>query len=105
MQLRDHPLMSYRRLSNWPPVWTRIRGGENQHPSGEVGILREILWSVIQLRPRERFFLVVEYEGTVYMGCLLFDDAAFCLEMQQLLRGNCGCSIEYVGGLDVSHTL
>jgi hypothetical protein len=105
MQLRDHPLMSYRGLSNWPPVWTRIRGGANQHPNGEVGILREILWSPIQLRPRERFFLVVEYEGTVYMGCLLFDDAAFCLEMQQLLRDYCGCSIAYVGGLDVGYTL
>jgi len=105
MQLRDHPLMSYKGLSNWPPVWTRIRGGANQHPNGEVGILREILWSPIQLRPRERFFLVVEYEGTVYMGCLLFDDAAFCLEMQQLLRDYCGCSIASVGALDVGYTL
>jgi hypothetical protein len=39
------------------------------------------------------------------MGCLLFDDAAFCLEMQQLLRDYCGCSIAYVGGLDVGYTL
>jgi hypothetical protein len=73
MQLRDDPLMSYRGLSNWPPVWTRIRGGENKHPNGEVGILREVLWSTIQLRPRDSFFLGVEYGGTVYMGCLLFD--------------------------------
>jgi hypothetical protein len=97
--------MSYRRLSNWPPVWTRIRGGEDKHPKGEVGIAREIIWSPIQSHPRDRFFIVIEYERTVYMGCLLFDDAAFCLEMQQLLRDYCGCSIEYIGGLDVSHTL
>jgi hypothetical protein len=39
------------------------------------------------------------------MGCLLFDDAAFCLEIQRLLRGYTGCTIEHIGGLDVAHTL
>lgn len=105
MQLRDHPLMSYKGNRNWPPVWTRIRGREDKHPKGEVGILEEVRWSPMQLRPFDRFFLVIDFERAVYMGCLLFDDAAFCLGMQRLLRDYCGCSMESIGGLDISHTL
>jgi hypothetical protein len=105
MQVRDHPLMSYKGNPNWPPAWIRLRGGRDKHPKGEVGILREVRWSPIQLRPWDRFFLVVEYERTMYMGCLLFDDTAFCLEIQRLFLDYCGHSIEYIGGLDVSHTL
>jgi hypothetical protein len=40
-----------------------------------------------------------------YGGCLLFDDATFCLQIQHLLRHRCGCSIESVGGLHVSRIL
>jgi hypothetical protein len=103
MQLRDHPLMFYRGVRNWPPVWTRIRGREDKHPMGEVGILREVRWSALQFAPLDRFFLVIDFERTVYMGCLLFDDAAFCLGIQHLLRDHCGSDIEYIGGLDISH--
>jgi len=39
------------------------------------------------------------------MGCLLFAAAAFCLEIQGLLRDYVGCTIEYIGDLDVDHTL
>ena len=105
MQLRDHPLMFYRGIRNWPPVWTRIRGGEDGHPQGEVGILREVRKSPIQLLRVDRFFLVIEFERAIYMGCLLFDDAAFCREIERLLGYNCGVSIEHIGGLDISHTL
>ena len=105
MQLRDHPLMSYRRIRNWPPAWTRLRGCEDKHPKGEVGTLREVRWSPIQLHPLDRFFLVIDHQKTVYMGCLLFENAAFCLEIQRVLRDHCGYSIEYIGGLDISRTL
>jgi hypothetical protein len=97
--------MMYRGMRNWPPVWTRIRGHEEKHPQGEVGILREVRWPPIQVRPFNKLFLVVDFEHAVYMGCLLFDDAAFCHEIERLLRDYCGCSIECVGGLDISHTL
>jgi hypothetical protein len=39
------------------------------------------------------------------MGCLLFDDAAFCLEMQRVFQDHCGSSMEYIGGLDINRTL
>jgi hypothetical protein len=37
---RDHPLMSYRGIPNWPPVWTTELG--NQRRSGEVGVLKKV---------------------------------------------------------------
>jgi hypothetical protein len=105
MELRSHPLMSFKRSPNWPPVWVRIRGGIDKHPEGEVGILRELVWSPIRVRPLDRFFLVIEYEKTRYMGCLLFDDAAFCVQIQRLLGDYVNCTIAHIGSLDVGHTL
>jgi hypothetical protein len=70
--LRDHPLMSYKGSHNWPPAWTRIRGREDKHPRGEVGILREVRWSPIQVGPFDRFFLVIDFDGAAYMGSLIF---------------------------------
>jgi hypothetical protein len=57
------------------------------------------------VRPLDRVFLVIEYERTIYMGCLLFDDAGFCLQIQGLLGDHVGCTIEHIGGLDLDHIL
>jgi hypothetical protein len=105
MQLRQHPLMMYRSSRNWPPVWTRIRGGQDRRPKGEVGILREVQWAPIQLRPLDRFFVVMEFDRTFFMGALLFDDREFCREIERLVRLHCGCSIKSIGDLDVDYTL
>ena len=105
MQLRCHPLMNYRGVRNWPPVWTRLRGAEHRHPKGEVGTLREVRWPPIEVQPFDRIFLVIDFEGSFYMGCLLFEDPAFCIQVERLLRAHCGRSLEYIGALDVSCTL
>src|SRR5262245_31271460 len=55
MLLRDHPLMRYHGIPNWPPTWTWIGGFENKRPQGEVGILKTIELSNFQ--PANRFFL------------------------------------------------
>jgi len=102
MFLRDHPLMMYRRRSNWPPVWL-CTGGYDQHPKGEVGTLKAVFRSDNQ--PPNRCFLLVSHEDSEYLGCLLFDDQAFCHQVMELLKGHCNRSIAEVGGLDVSHTL
>ena len=39
VKLRDHPLMSYRGIPNWPPVWTQMRIGGVKIVKGEVGVL------------------------------------------------------------------
>ncbi len=97
--------MSCKNAPNRPPAWVRIRGDIDGHPKAEVGVLRELIRSPIQVRPLDRVFLVIEYERTTYMGCLLFAAAAFCLDIQRLLRDYVGCTIEHIGGLEVDHTL
>jgi hypothetical protein len=84
MFLRDHPLMSYRGVPNWPPAWTWIDGEENSHPKGEIGILKTTQLSKIQ--PANRCFLLIFYKDSSYIGCLLFDDRAFCDQVTKLLQ-------------------
>jgi len=102
MLLRDHPLMRYRRCSNWPPIWS-CTDGHNQHPKGEVGTLKAVLRSDMQ--PPNRCFLLISHEASEYLGYLLFDDTAFCHQVTEILKGHCNHSIAEIGSLDVSHTL
>jgi hypothetical protein len=103
MLLRNHPLMRYRGLSNWPPAWLWIDGVENKHPRGEIGILTSV--EVSNVPPANRCFLCIDYEGSSYMGCLLFDDRAFCGQIVTLLRGYLNRPIAEIGSLDLSYTL
>ena len=103
MLLRDHPLMTYRRLPNWPPVWSWTDGLENHHPKGEVGTLKAVFRSAMQ--PPNRCFVLISYEGSEYLGCLLFDDQAFCSQVMEILKGLCNRSIAEIGSLDVAYTL
>ena len=83
MLLRDHPLMTYRGLHNWPPVWS-CTDGRNQHPKGEVGTLKAVFRSDMQ--PPNRCFLLISHEGSEYLGCLLFDDQPQIEEAIRLSR-------------------
>jgi hypothetical protein len=103
MKLRDHPLMSYHKLHNWPPAWTWIDGPEYKHPTGEIGILRTVLLS--KIRPADRCFLLIRYDESCYLGCLLFEDQAFCRHITNLLQQCCNRPIVEIGDLDLSHTL
>ena len=103
MLLRDHPLMSYYGFPSWPPTWTWVDGGQNKHPQGEVGILREILLS--NINPAGKCFLSIDHEGSTYMGCLLIDDHAFCAQIVKLLQDCCNRPIAEIGSLDISYTL
>jgi hypothetical protein len=103
LELRSHPLMSYRSISSWPPIWIWIDGSERQVTKGEVGILREVRKSNI---PKyNALYLVMEYAGNQYMGCLLLEDPSFYSEIRQLLEAQCGNAIADIGSLDISHTL
>jgi hypothetical protein len=103
MALRNHLLMSYKGVHSWPPAWNCLGDGLNRHPRGEVGVLREV--KVPVKNPFNRCFLVIEYKGATYMGCLLIDDIAFCDQVSKFLERHCGESIEHIGGLDLSLTL
>jgi hypothetical protein len=103
MLLRDHPLMRYHGIPNWPPSWLFIDGVENKHPRGEIGTLTAV--DVSNVPPANRCFLSIDCEESSYMGCLLFDDCAFCDQIVKLLRSNLNRPIAEIGSLDVSHTL
>ena len=102
MKLRTHPLMSYRGVSNWPPVWV---GTNRRHEplKGEVGVLKDVVPS--KTEGANRFFLVIEDEELQYVGCLLFQDLSFCRQIYKLLDTHRGDSIEQIGDIDLRHTL
>ena len=104
MALRNHPLLNYRGVHSWPPVWTFTGGLENKQPRrDEIGILREITISNIQ--PADRCFLHIEHKGSTYVGCLLIDNHAFCSQIVTLLQGYLNRPIAEIGSLDLSHML
>ena len=103
MLLRKHPLMRYRTVPSWPPVWTWIGGLGNTYLQGEIGILRNAELSRVQ--PANRCFLYIDHEGSSYIGCLLIDDEAFCRHIVKLLQGSLNSPIAEIGSLDLSYTL
>ena len=108
MLLRDHPLMSRFGVPTWPPVWTwvdgpDINGPENKFLQGEVGILKWVGLTGIQ--PPDRCYLYIDHEESSYMGCLLFDDPAFCRYVVKLLDNYSNHPVAEIGSLDVSHML
>jgi hypothetical protein len=103
MLLRDHPLMSRNGVPSWPPVWTWVDGSDDKTPKGEVGIL---IWaSLTGVQPPDKCYLLMSHEGSSYMGCLLFDDSAFCRYVVKLLDSYRNRPIVEIGSLDLTHTL
>ena len=99
MELRKHPLMSYRGRPNWPPRWVWLGGKQNERPRGEVGVLKEV--SRYPHLSADGLTLVMEYNGSAYMGLLLFDDFAFSRKIHDLLKNLRGRPISEIGSLDV----
>ena len=102
MELRKHPLMSYRDRPNWPPRWVWLGGKQNERPRGEVGILKEV--SKYSDLSSDGLTLVMEYNGSFYMGVLLFDDFAFFRKIFDLLKTLRNHPITEIGGLDMDAT-
>jgi hypothetical protein len=76
--LRDHPIMSYRGVPNWPPVWTQTRSDGVKKLRGELGVL---IYVHAACDDPHKCYLVTEYENENYLGTLPFDDTAFCSEL------------------------
>ncbi len=100
MKLRNHPLMSYRGVSNWPPVWTQAR-------RDSVKTVRS--WNshlcAFQSSDVEQMFFVMEHGGETYVGTLIFENDAFCRQINILLQCHLKRSIRDIGDLDLSATL
>jgi hypothetical protein len=99
MELRNHPLMSYRGRPNWPPRWVWLGGKKNERPTGEVGILKEI--SRYSLISSDGVTMVIEYNESAYMGLLLFDDFGFCRRIHDFLKTHRDRPIAEIGSLDI----
>src|SRR5262245_65889928 len=106
MQLRNHPLMSYRGIPNWPPAWIQTGGLQDiATPAlqGEIGTLTQVLLS--RIGPYKTCYLLIDFKDRSYMGTLLFDDATFCRQVHDLLQQHLGESIRQVGNVDVGYML
>src|SRR5262245_11926214 len=102
MKLRDHPLLKHRGVCAWPPVWVKCSSLPAAKLTGEIGTLKHAyFYSEIPTR----CFLLIEFEGSNYMGALLCDDAAFCRQLRKILLQHYDKSIKEIGSMDLSHTL
>lgn len=101
MKLRAHPLMTYRQVPNWPPVWTQTTKTGRRTIKGEIGVLKYVYTSGGV--PSDKCFLVIEHENEQYVGTLLFDNLTFCAQLCAMLQSQVGRSIQQIGDLDVAH--
>ena len=107
MRLRDHPLMSYRGMSNWPPHWLPRKDSGGEQFSGELGVLVEVVLSCsgIYSRQLSQLFLFMEHHDKGYVAAVLFSDATFCRQVGELMKKHYGRTLEEIGALDVSALL
>jgi hypothetical protein len=104
MKLRDHPLMSYRGIRNWPPVWTpaTTRNSSVSTLMGEIGVLKYVHSNILM---SNKCFVAIDFQEETYIGSLIFKDHAFCDQISRLLRDQVGRPIKEIGDIDVSHFL
>src|SRR2546425_73229 len=102
MELRHHPFMSRFGVPNWPPIWTQARKEGNKRVMGEVGVLRYVH---ANNKISHKCYLVIEHTKEHYVGCLIFDDIAFCSQISKLLQNQIGHPVKEIGDLDLSYTL
>jgi hypothetical protein len=102
MQLRAHPLMTYRGVTNWPPAWIQVHKTKIKSLSGEVGILKHVMRYD---RVPNGFVLVIEHARERYLGFLIFDEVSFCMLIYDVLQARIGCSIKDLGNLELTHIL
>ena len=103
MKLRDHPLLSCKGVSSWPPKWLWGGGGRYVLARGEVGVLKDAMLSSIE--PYEKCFLIMEHEGRQYIGTLMLGDSSFSREIYTHLIKNRGKTIREIGEIDLSYVL
>jgi hypothetical protein len=102
MQLRDHPLMTFRDLRNWPPAWVRLGTVQGKAPkivAGEIGTLKEVRYYTDR---RGRIYLTIDHDGGAYVGCVLFDALVFCEKVAEHLQRCCSMSINAIGSSDIA---
>ena len=65
---------------------------------GEIGRLKETRHYPTRCA---RVFLIIEHEGTEYIGCLMFDDVIFCEKVANRLPAFQGLPLEIIGSSEI----
>ena len=76
MLLRDHPLMSYKGIPNWPPAWTWIDGLENKRPRGKSGFSKRYHCPKFYLPTDSTCILIMRDRRTLAAPCLTTQPSA-----------------------------
>jgi hypothetical protein len=63
-----------------------------------VGLLKEV-----RTYPTKggETYLMIDYDGTQYAGCLLLDDKTFSEQLGNFLQSCCGMLVKEIGSLDI----
>jgi hypothetical protein len=100
MQIRDMPVLSYRRQPSWPPDWFSQNGGPKLR--GEIGKLKD---AFVDVRAHTRCFLFMDHEGYGYTGTIEVDDPRFCPIFVSFLKRHAGKTLQEIGDLDLSEEI
>jgi hypothetical protein len=98
MQLRDHPIMSFRGYSVWPPIWIDHTGTGTETPRGEIGVLLDA--RRYPENPR-RIFITIKHNQAEYTGCLLMEYQFACDSVLRLLNDCSAMSIKDIGSVEL----
>ena len=58
-----------------------------------------------EIEPPDRCFMIMQHMGAEYIGCLLFENSAFCRKIAEILREYFGKSIQEIGDIELSFAL
>ena len=72
-------------------------------PVATTPMLREVILSEIE--PPDRCFMIMQHMGVEYIGCLLFENFAFCHKIYEVLGEYCGNPIHEIGDIELSYAL
>ena len=84
-------------LKSWPPIWSRTEGTGESQLSGEIGTLNSV--SISRVEPFTTCYLMMDLDGTSYIGTLYFDNPSICRQVFDLLQRRDGLSIQQIGDL------
>jgi hypothetical protein len=77
-----------------------VAGTGNRRLDSEAAILQSV--AVSEVDGVNRCHLLVEHEGSHFIGTFLFEDIDRCLRLYELLLAHCGESITSIGELTVN---
>ena len=101
MQLRNHPITSFRGFALWPPTWIDYRGTNEATRRGEVGVLRLVSNSPNNVG---QISLTIEHEGAVYAGTLGFEYEFLGEYMTNFFKDCRGMTIALIGSVEIPLT-